>query len=143
VLQQMSAVHAVDVLFKTGVALSWVYGAYHSRRYFQLLGKAQTEGTIPAGFAKSAHGIGMDDRQSRSRARRRYSPAEVHVWSSRLHYPLCRLSPVFDNYSALAIHPRGKCWAAWRAGPPPKLNGPLMLPLELRERANGFFQSLR
>jgi len=25
----------------------------------------------------------------------------------------------------------------------PMLNGPLMLPLELRERTNGFFQSLR
>ena len=56
-LQQMSAVHAVDVLFKTGVVLSWVYGAYHSWRYFQLLGKAQTEGTIPAGLQSRRMGL--------------------------------------------------------------------------------------
>jgi hypothetical protein len=43
----MSAAHAIDVLFKTGLVLSWMYSAYHSWRYTQLLAKAQMEGTIP------------------------------------------------------------------------------------------------
>ena len=53
----MSAVHAVDILFKTGVIFSWAYGAYHSWRYNQLLGKAQIEGTIPAELLNGRMGL--------------------------------------------------------------------------------------
>ena len=53
----MSAVYTVDVLFKTGVILSWVYGAYHSWRYFQLLGKAQLQGTIPTHLLSGRMGL--------------------------------------------------------------------------------------
>ena len=42
----MSVLRAVDALFEMAVVFSWIYAAYHSWRYTQLLAKAQIEGTI-------------------------------------------------------------------------------------------------
>ena len=53
----MSFLHVVDLLFKAGVVISWGYGAYHSWRYFQLLGKAQIQGTIPTELLSQRMGL--------------------------------------------------------------------------------------
>jgi hypothetical protein len=54
----MSVLRAVDALFETAVVFSWIYAAYHSWRYTQLLAKAQIEGTIPLDLLGQRMGLG-------------------------------------------------------------------------------------
>jgi hypothetical protein len=54
----MPMLHAVDALFKTAVIFSWIYAAYHSWRYNQMLGKAMMEGTIPPVLLSGRMGFG-------------------------------------------------------------------------------------
>jgi hypothetical protein len=54
----MPALHVVNALFETAVVFSWIYAAYHSWHYTQLLAKAQIEGTLPPQLANSGMGLG-------------------------------------------------------------------------------------
>jgi len=55
----MSTLHAADVLFKTAVVFSWIYAAYHSWRYSQLLGDALMSGTIPSALIDPPQRMGI------------------------------------------------------------------------------------
>jgi hypothetical protein len=54
----MSVLHAVDVLLKTAVVFSWIYAAYHSWLFTQLLAKATLEGKIPSVLLSQRMGLG-------------------------------------------------------------------------------------
>jgi hypothetical protein len=54
----MSVLRAVDALFKMAVVFSWIYAAYHSWCYTQLLAKAQIEATIPPDLLGQRMGLG-------------------------------------------------------------------------------------
>jgi hypothetical protein len=55
----MSVLHAADVLFKTAVVFSWIYAAYHSWRYNQLLSEAMLRGTIPSALISPNQRMGL------------------------------------------------------------------------------------